>query len=313
MEKQITMALKYGVIGTGALGGYYGGKLAYAGNDVHFLLRSDYQHVKEKGLQVDSVAGDFHLKSVSCYSSTNEMPVCDVVLVCLKTTQNDRLPDLLKPILHENTVVVLIQNGLGLEESLDQKMPNVSIAGGLAFICSQKAGLGYVQHLDLGKLVLGMHSSQGYEVLETVCSDFQRAGVPCQLSDNLAYSRWQKLVWNVPFNGLTVVMNTTTDQLVEDESTRQLALDMMLEVVQAANECGHKLDPEFAHKMLAMTLKMKPYAPSMKLDYDFKRLMEIEAIYTSPIRTALEAGYKMNKVTMLEKQLRFIQEQQRLL
>lgn len=304
------MALKYGVIGTGALGGYYGGKLALAGNDAHFLLRSDYQHVKEKGLQVDSVVGDFHLKDVSCYSSTTEMPACDVVLVCLKTTQNNQLPELLVPVLHEKSLVILIQNGLGLEESLAQKMPNVSIAGGLAFICSQKAGPGHIQHLDLGKLVLGMHSNQGGEVLETVSNDFQQAGVPCQLSENLAYSRWQKLVWNVPFNGLTVVMNTTTDQLVEDESTRQLALDMMLEVVQAANQCGHQLDEEFAHKMLAMTRKMKPYAPSMKLDYDFKRLMEIEAIYTRPVRAALEAGYKMDKVAMLEKQLRFIQEQQ---
>jgi 2-dehydropantoate 2-reductase len=109
------MKLTYGIIGTGALGGYYGGRLALAENDVHFLFHSDYEQVKRNGLQVDSVKGNFHLTTINAYNSSNQMPKCDVVLVCLKTNNNNLLKDLLPPLLHANTVVVLLQNGLGIE------------------------------------------------------------------------------------------------------------------------------------------------------------------------------------------------------
>ncbi|MCW0483302.1 putative 2-dehydropantoate 2-reductase [Gaoshiqia sediminis] len=303
------MTLKYAIIGAGALGGYYGGRLAQAGSDVHFLFNTDYTYVCDNGFRVDSVSGNFHLSKLNAYNSTSAMPVCDVVLVCLKTTNNHLLPELLKPILHANTLVVLVQNGLGLEESLERHLPDIQLAGGLAFICSNKIGPGHIRHLDLGKLVLGAHKMNQPEVLQQVCRDFQQAGVPCQMSDDLYFSRWQKLVWNVPFNGLTVVLNTTTDRIMANHSSRELAFELMLEVVAAANQCGVKLEESFARKMLDMTAGMTPYAPSMKLDFDFKRPMEIEAIYSNPVSKAAEAGFAMKQVAMLEKQLRFIQAQ----
>ncbi len=214
------MKLKYGVVGTGALGGFYGGKLAKAGHDVHFLLRSDFEHVKEQGLKVDSVDGDFLLQPVACYNSAQDMPVCDVVLVCMKTTGNHLLPELLNPIIHEQSLVILVQNGLGIEERLAQEVPHASVAGGIAFICAHKVGPGHVNHLDLGRLILGLHTSTGNKLLQQCQQDFEPAGVPAQLAENLGYIRWQKLVWNVPFNGLAVVLNTTTDQLMKQKETR---------------------------------------------------------------------------------------------
>ncbi|MFY9153382.1 MAG: putative 2-dehydropantoate 2-reductase [Prolixibacteraceae bacterium] len=301
------MAIRYGIIGTGALGGFYGGKLAKAGHKVHFLLRSDYDFVIENGLQVDSVLGDFHLPEINAYPSTDEMPVCDVVFVCLKTTENHILPDLLRPILHSKTMVVLLQNGLGLEEELSYQLPGVQIAGGLAFICSNKVGPGRVQHLDFGKLILGSYNLFDSEILLEMVGDFKEAGIPAELSSDLRFSRWQKLVWNIPFNGLTVVLNTTTDKIMADPVSRQLATDMMFEVIAAANSCGVQLKESLAQQMIDMTMRMKPYATSMKLDYDFHRPMEIEYIYSKPIETALAEGYVMEKVSVLEKQLKFIQ------
>jgi len=197
------MTLRYGVIGTGALGGFYGGMLARAGQEVHFLFRSDFEHVRKHGLQVDSIKGDFHLSDVNAYPTTQQMPVCDVILVCLKTTGNHLLPELLKPLLHPKSVVVLLQNGLGLEEDLSSQLPEAQIAGGLAFICSAKVGPGHIHHLDYGKLIIGSHNVQNPEILKQVVNDFQSAGVHSELSENLRFARWQKLVWNIPFNGLT--------------------------------------------------------------------------------------------------------------
>lgn len=300
------MGIRYGVIGTGALGGFYGGMLAKTGHEVHFLVRSDYEFVRKNGLRVDSVYGDFHLSEVDVYQSANEMPECDVLLVCMKTTGNKRLPDILRPVIHSKSVVVLLQNGLGLEADLARELPKTAIAGGLAFICSNKVGPGHIAHLDFGNLIIGSYNAANCEILEKVVTNFQLAGINAELAPNLEFARWHKLIWNIPFNGLTVVLNTSTDKLMANESTRNLCHELMLEVISGANACGIPLKESLAHQMIEMTMKMKPYAPSMKLDYDYKRPMEIESIYSKPIQAALDAGFKMQKVSMLEKQLKFI-------
>jgi len=301
------MKLRYAIIGTGALGGFYGGRLANAGQEVHFLFHSDYEYVKENGLFIDSVDGEFTIFPINAYRSTLDMPVCDVVLVCLKTINNNMLKDLLPPLLHERTVVVLVQNGLGIEEALAADFPDLSIAGGLAFICSSKLGKGRIGHFDYGKITVGAYQKEDREMLEQICADFIDAGVPAEYSPDLNLSRWKKLVWNIPYNGMTVVLNATTENLMSQPDSRQLIYDLMLEVIEAANCCGVEIGKGFADEMMTSTDDMLPYAPSMKLDFIAKRLMEIQAIYTNPIQTALRAGYFMKKVAMLEQQLRFIQ------
>ncbi len=303
------MSLRYAVIGTGAIGGYYGGKLARAGREVHFLLHSDYDYVKEHGLQVHSVKGDFHLSQVHAYPSTVEMPPCDVVLVCLKSTANELLKDLLPPLLHPGTLVLMIQNGLGVEADLQMVFPDLQIAGGLAFICSAKTGPGEISHLDYGGLNIGSYSCRDVTVLEEVVADLNASGVDARVL-NLEQARWMKLVWNVPYNGLTVVLNTTTDRLMNHPASEALLKDLMLEVIRGANQSGagrFTIDESYADKMLEMTRTMTPYSPSMKLDYDHHRPLEIHYIYTRPIQEAAKAGYAMKNVRMLEQQLRFRQ------
>lgn len=299
--------IRYGVIGTGGIGGFYGGELAKSGQEVHFLFNSDFEHVKKHGLKVDSVLGNFHLKQVNAYKQTADMPVCDVVLVGLKTTSNSLLKTLLPPLIGPETTVVLIQNGLGIESKLAEDFPNLSIAGGLGFICSGKFGPGYVVHAEHGKITLGSHQGDNALLLKKVCEDFESAGVPTEYSDDLLASRWRKLVWNVPYNGLTVVMNALTSDLMSDPDTYELCRELMLEVIGAANACGVPLRASFAQVMLDYTTEMKPYAPSMRLDFDHKRPMEIDAIYAAPIEAGKKAGFDMPKMRMLEQQLRFIQ------
>lgn len=305
------MSLKYAVIGTGAIGGYYGGRLADSGQEVHFLLHSDYEYVKENGLQVDSVNGDFHLSSVFTYRRTDDMPKCDIVLVALKSTNNGLLKNLLPPLLHKDTVVILIQNGLGLEADLQKDFPDLNIAGGLAFICSSKIGAGHIGHFDEGRLNIGSYSCSDITILKQVCTDLIKAGVEAKLLD-LEKARWMKLVWNIPYNGMTVVMNATTKQLMDNLSMVDLLREIMVEVVQAANQVGDNkfsIPESYVDTILDMTRHMIPYSPSMKLDYDFHRPLEIEYIYTRPLAEATKHGYNMTRIAMLEKQLQFIQAQ----
>ncbi len=300
------MNLKYAIVGTGAIGGYYGGRLANSDKDVHFLFNTEYEHVNQNGLRVDSVKGDFVINPINAYHSTADMPKCDVVLVGLKSTQNHLLPQILPPLLKPDTLVVLIQNGLGLEGKLAAALPNQPIAGAAAFICSSRVGQGHIRHADYGALNIGTYQGDNQNIITQIKNDFERAGVPFTIASDLNEMRWRKLVWNIPYNGLTVALNTSTDKLMSTPSTRALVTDLMNEVVDAASVCDAIIEREFVDKMLAMTDRMTPYSPSMKLDFDNHRPMEIEAIYTNPVKTALTAGYHMRKTEMLEQELRFI-------
>lgn len=298
--------MRYAVIGTGAVGGYYGGRLANAGHDVHFLLHSDYNYIKKNGLQVDSCNGSFHLDSPNIYRSTADMTKADVVIVALKTTRNLLLKELLPPLLHSETLVLLIQNGIGPEPELQQWFPNLYIAAGLAFICSAKTEPGRVNHQCYGNINIGNYSCKNTEIIDCLMSDFIQSGINAALVE-YHEARWKKAVWNMPFNGMTVVMNAQTDKLLAQPDTLNLIRRQMLEVIGAAQALGVKnIDATFADKMIENTIKMVPYSPSMKLDYEYHRPMEIDFLYTNAIKAAHSVGYAMPCLEMLEAQLRFI-------
>jgi 2-dehydropantoate 2-reductase len=148
--------------------------------------------------------------------------------------------------------------------------------------------------------------------MEHFLEELKAAGIEANPVEYLE-ARWKKAVWNMPFNGMTVALNTTTNKLLENPSTRQLIRDQMMEVVGASRALGVKgVDEAFVEKMIQMTDEMTPYKPSMKLDYDFHRPMEIDYLYSKGIRQAREAGYTMHKLEMLEQELRFLEECNRL-
>ncbi len=298
--------MNYGIIGTGAIGGYYGARLAQSGQEVHFLLHRDYDYVCEHGLQIDSCNGSFHLDKPNVYRQTSDMPPCDVVLVCLKTTNNHLLPTLLPPLLHECTLVVLIQNGVGVEADVQQLFPGVQLAAGLAFICSAKTEPGRVSHQCYGQINLANYSCRDDGLMQLVAAHFNAAGVKAGLVE-YNEARWKKAVWNMPFNGMTVALNTRTDLLLGHPATRQLIREQMMEVVGAARSLGvENIGEDFVELMLQMTDEMTPYSPSMKLDFDFHRPMEIHYLYELPIELARQAGFAMPRLQMLMQELTFL-------
>lgn len=286
----------YAVIGSGAVGAYYGGCLQRLGRNVHFLCRSDYEHVKQHGWRIDSHLGDFTLPTVHVYKDVRDMPACDVVIVALKTTSNHLLPDLLPPIVRENAVVLMLQNGLGIERQVGEVVGHDRVMGGLCFICSHKLGPGHVHHMDYGRVEFADHTEDGTPAgitprIETIANDFKQAGNDVVVNEDLVLARWKKLVWNVPFNGLCVALDTDTQTIMADPALRKRAHGLMLEVQNAARACaGRTIGDAFIQMMLNWTEKMEPYLPSMKLDYDAGRPMEVEAIFGRPLQAAQQAG-----------------------
>lgn len=316
---------RYAILGTGAIGGYYGACLQRAGQDVHFLLYRDYEHVQQYGLKVESVRGDFTVPKVQGYCRADDMPSVDVVIIALKTTQNAKLlPTLLPPLVGPKTTILTLQNGLAIEGAIASLAPNTPIFGGLCFICSNKIGPGHIRHLDYGSIVLGSYHPQRQpagvtSALAKIAQDLTTAGIAIELTDDLYLARWRKLVWNIPFNSLSVVLNATTTEMMVDPHARQLVADLMQEVVTAANECVQKvsagcdrsLSTDIIQTMLAHTAKMKPYRTSMKIDFDEGRPLETEAILGNPLQEAQWANVKTPRIEMLYQQLKAIENQQR--
>ncbi|QHI70006.1 putative 2-dehydropantoate 2-reductase [Tichowtungia aerotolerans] len=297
------------VIGTGAIGGYYGGLLQRSGQNVHFLLHSDYEHVREHGLRIDSKNGDFTLPQVNAWRTAADMPMCDLVLVALKTTANQILPEILPHVVHEHSTVLVLQNGLGSDDDVASVIGAERVIGGLCFICSGKVGPGHIHHQDFGMITLGEYRADGSAAgltprLKALGALLESAGIPIRMEEDLLLARWKKLVWNIPFNGLSVVKNCLTDTLMSDPETRALCRRLMEEVAAGSVACARPVETAFIDQMLDYTGSMTPYAPSMKLDYDHGRPLELEAIYGNPLRAARAAGVEMPETQKLYDQLR---------
>jgi 2-dehydropantoate 2-reductase len=285
----------YAIIGTGALGGYYGARLHHAGYDVHFLLHSDYEHVCAHGLSVVSKYGDFSIEKPMVHRSASDLPGCHVAAVCLKTTENHLLRDLLPPVLLPEGVALMMQNGLDIEADAACIVPDHPVLGGLAFLCSNKTGPGRIEHLDYGAVRVAEHRPDGgpaglTPAVRAVAADLERAGVPAILEADLGLARWKKLVWNVPYNGLCAIEGCTTDVIMANACMRARCEAIMREVVAIADSQGRRIEERFVEAMLRDTDEMAPYRPSMLLDLERARPLELEAIYRRPLRAAERAG-----------------------
>ncbi len=301
----------YTIIGTGAVGGFYGSCLQRAGFEVHFLVHNDYEHVRQHGLVIESKEGDFTLPNVYAYRDVQEIPTTDVIVIALKATQNHLLAHLLPPLVKDDSVILVLQNGLGVEEEIAQMVGNKNIIGGLCFLCSNKIGPGHIRHIDYKAITLAKYA-EGYQACGTaeqmvhLSDDFQEANIPIILFEDLWIARWKKLVWNIPYNGLSVVLNATTQELMANINSRNLVEQLMKEVLFGAQTPNRSIPKIFIQEMLDHTEKMEPYRTSMKIDYDEHRPMEVEAILGNPLRSARDRGIELPQVSMLYQELKFL-------
>ena len=315
--------MKIGVVGCGALGSFYGAKLAAAGAAVHFLLRSDYQVVRDAGVQIKSFQGDLHVQPKAA-QAPGEIGVCDLVLIGLKTTANDQFARLLPPLLGEQTAVLTLQNGLGNEERLAQLFGGERILGGLCFVCLNRVGPGLVHHTAHGNVLLGEFQRPAQARTESIAALFNRAGVPCEVTDNLDQAHWRKLVWNIPFNGLGVasvagyeaVMRgsidpheplgpcLSTDQLLADPRWAGRVRELMEEVVTAAGRLGLALPAGLIENQIERTRRMGAYKASTLIDYERGQALELQSLFVEPLRRAQTTGLPLPCLSALCQVLR---------
>lgn len=303
---------RFAIVGTGAVAGYYGYRLIRAGHDVHFVGRSHLDVLREQGLCLDILGeGVQRVAGLQVVDDVTELPACDWVLVTTKTTGNAEVAEQLLR-LQGRQKVLLMQNGFGNEDFMRSLLPErFSLFAGLCFIYSQRTAPGQVLHLGGGSTNVGWHSgeegeAQGLAAAQALSELFNAAGIESQ-QVQLPEARWQKLIWNIPYNGLSVVLNATTSMLMDNDSSLALVKSLMDEVVTAAAACGVELSPRLAPAILRNTAKMRDYHPSMYHDFVAGRPMELEVIYRAPLAAAASAGQDMPQTRMLLQQLEFMQ------
>jgi 2-dehydropantoate 2-reductase len=302
------------VIGAGAVGGYYGARLAQAGHDVRFLMRRDYDAVANDGLHIESVDGDFTLDAPSIARSSEQIGPVDWVICALKTTSIDDARALVTPCVGEGTQILVLMNGIGLEEQFAQWFGAERIFGGLAFTCINRHEPGAIHHIDYGPITIA-HLGDDETHVAAAASLWDGAQVEVSTSPSLRRSRWEKLCWNIPFNGLAVTCGgITTDVILADPELRDTVRVLIHEVVAAGNAdlaghdssaTGDRIDgTAMAENMIIATDAMAAYRPSTMIDFVEGRAMEVEAIFGAPLQRAQELGVATPLIATLTGQMR---------
>jgi 2-dehydropantoate 2-reductase len=294
------------IIGAGAIGSYYGARLAQAGHDVRFLMRRDYEAVSSGGLRVTSIAGDFTLEHPSVMRKPEEIGPVDWVICALKSTSIADAQALVGPCIEDGTRILVLMNGLGLEASFAQWFGGTSIFGGLAFVGINRGEPGEVHHLEAGAVTIG-HVGDDAEELAIAAALWEGTTVEIVSSPSLVRSRWEKLCWNIPFNGLAVAGGgIKTDAILADPEMRETVRRVILEVVEAGNAdiaasggSGRIEGPAMAENMISLTDAMAGYRSSTMIDFVEGRPMEVEAIFGAPLRRAQELGVETPLIAML--------------
>ena len=294
-----TVLGKIAVVGSGAVGCYYGGMLAQAGHDVHFLMRADLDTVQREGLRIFTKGNAVHLPRVQCAATTEEIGAADLVIIALKATANADLARLLPPLIGAHTALLTLQNGLGNERCLAERWGAERVIGGLCFVCINRTEPGVIRHLDDGSISIGEFGRPVSTRVRALADAFLSVGVEANAVDDLAGERWRKLMWNVPFNGLSIAANANVADVLGNAMLRTEARAIMDELLDAARRLGHEIPDSFADWQIERSYAFGSYRPSSMIDYELGRPVEVESIWGEPLRQGLAAGAKMPRLALL--------------
>jgi len=310
--------MKIAVVGCGALGSFYGAKLCRAGHEVHFLLRSDFEVVRQEGVRIEGAEDSFSAHP-RCARAPEEIGPADLALVCLKTTANFALPQLLPALAGPRTTVLTLQNGLGNEAAIAAIVGAERTMGGLCFVCLNRVAPGRILHIAHGTVVLGEYARPPQERTQHFAQTFDEAGIRCKVAENLEQAHWEKLVWNIPFNGLGVAGAAgleavrqgriepgarlqaclTTDLLLSDPRWEQLVRELMMETIAAARALGLNVPPAVAERQIERTRQMGTYKASTLIDFERGQELELEGLFLEPLRQARRAGVPCPRLASL--------------
>lgn len=244
--------MKIAIIGTGGVGGYFGAKLAQAGNEVTFLARGEHlKAIQKNGLTVKSILGDFRVENIKATDKISNIEKPDLVIISVKAWQVKGIGEELKPILKSDTTIIPLQNGVLAADELMENIDRKHILGGLCRIISKIETPGVINHFGVTPtIVFGELDKSKTERLARIQNVFNAAGIESRISDDIEADIWKKFI-SICVSGLLAVSNTTYGELRELKETRNLMVELISEVYILSKKIGVNIEEGFVDKTVS--------------------------------------------------------------
>lgn len=260
--------MKIAIIGTGGVGGYFGAKLAHAGFDVTFIARGEHlKFIKTNGLKVKSILGGFHIKQPQATDRIIEIEAPDLIIVAVKAWQVKEIRDDVKKIIHSDTLILPLQNGVMATEELTASIDKSNVLGGLCRIISKIEAPGVINHFAVTpSIVFGEPDKTKTDRVLGLQDVFTKAGIESRISDDIEADLWKKFI-SICISALLAVTKTTYGELRELKQTRQMMVDLMTEIYLLSQKIGINIESGFVDKTISF-IDTIPYEATSSLTRD---------------------------------------------
>jgi 2-dehydropantoate 2-reductase len=283
--------IRIAVMGAGAVGGYFGAKLSASGNDVVFVARGAHlDALRRDGLRVDSPGGDLRIQNALFTSDYGEVGAVDLILFCVKSYDTDAAVRALAPMIGNTTLILSLQNGVDNADKIAAHWGEQHTLAGVVYLGSQLVGPGAIKHSAGGRIVFGELEGSVRDRTRSVQRALTAAGIPAEISKDIRKAQWRKLLWNAPFCAISCLTRATVKEIIESDSLRQLAVDCMNEVRQAARTQGVDLEPELIDETLDFSKSLGGFKPSMLQDLEARKPLEYQAFNGVVLKLLRQSG-----------------------
>jgi 2-dehydropantoate 2-reductase len=264
------------MVGAGSVGGFFGAHLAKNNPNVSFLLRAKtLAEVKQNGLTIRSASGSFTVHPPAA-SDPRDLPKPDLIILSVKTYDLDEVMAQLDPVMTDQTVILTLQNGVDTEDRLLARWQRDCVVGGVAFIYSKIASPGVIDHYKKGGVAIGEMMGHKSPRLLAIAEIFKQAGIPCQLTDDVRRSKWEKMCWNCVFNPLTVIIDDKVAKALDHPEMLRVIQQIVGEVAAVAAAVKVPLASDMAEKVVRWTEEIRDIHTSMYDDWKAGRPTEID-------------------------------------
>ncbi len=284
--------MRIAILGSGGVGGYFGGRLAAAGTDVTFIARGAHlDALRTRGLRIQSPLGDVHLPAVRATDDPSTIGPVDVVFFTVKLYDTDSATALLPPLIGSDTVVVPFQNGVQSVEVLTRAVGAQHTAGGTAIVAAVVAEPGVIRHTANDRLTFGELNGTRSRRLEDLYDACRAAGFQAKLSEHIEIDIWSKFVWLSVFSGVTTVARLPIGAVCDDADLMAMCQAAGLETMTVAHAKGIKLPAKVFDDMISRFQGLPPHAKSSMLeDLERGRPLELPWLSGAVVRIGEEVG-----------------------
>ncbi len=266
------------VMGAGAVGGYFGAKLAGAGHDVVFVARGKHlEALRRDGLRVRSSGGELRVEDALFTADAAQAVRADLILLCVKSYDTEGAAELLRPIVAASTTILSLQNGVDNSDKIARRFGESRTLAGVVYVGAQVVAPGVIEHSSGGRIIFGPRTGGDRKAAKVIAEALAGAAVDCQTSADIQTVLWRKLLWNAPFCAISSLTHATVKDIIESESLSELAADCMEDVRQAARTCDVDLPSQGFREVFDFSKTLGAFKPSMLQDLEARKPLEYEA------------------------------------